>query len=99
MPIGASGRAKAIADFTACRGIKKPLQKRRFARALLEQNGLRKARRDFLNTLVGHPKGAQCRALMARRISPSSLAMGTTRVLVCVAAGSPVCTMGGVMAH
>ena len=39
-------------DFTACRGFKKPLQKRRFARALLEQNGLRKARRDFLNILI-----------------------------------------------
>ena len=38
--------------FFRLQGFQKPLQKRHFARALLEQNGLRKARRDFLNTLL-----------------------------------------------
>ncbi len=38
--------------FYRLQGFQKPLQKRHFARALLEQNGLRKARMDFLNTLL-----------------------------------------------
>ena len=43
-------------DFAACRGFQKPLQKRHFARALLEQNGLRKSRTDFLNNLIDREK-------------------------------------------